>query len=209
MRDSEGILDELMTYCDGEITFKDVFDVLGLVDWRVMHTLCDALLAGDVARQMTVVEEVITAGKDLSQFVEELLRYFRNLLVCKSSKDTEILRLPEDETAELARRAARFPMVKLLNIVEQFAALTNGFDSQIAQRTALEALLIRLSRVDTDVSLDTVMEKLLLLGAGGVVPAVAAPRASSRTAISSSESRLLWRPTRSLTMSCTPSRNLA
>lgn len=177
VRDSEGILDELMTYCDGEITFKDVFDVLGLVDWRVMHTLCDALLAGDVARQMTVVEDVITAGKDLSQFVEELLRYFRNLLVCKSSKDTEILRLPEDETAELARRAARFPMVKLLNIVEQFAALTNGFDSQIAQRTALEALLIRLSRVDTDVSLDTVMEKLLLLGAGGVVPAVAAPPA--------------------------------
>ena len=175
VRDSEGILDELMTYCDGEITFKDVFDVLGLVDWRVMHTLCDALLAGDVARQMTVVEEVITAGKDLSQFVEELLRYFRNLLVCKSSKDADILRLPEDETAELARRAARFPMVKLLNIVEQFAALTNGFDSQIAQRTALEALLIRLSRVDTDVSLDTVMEKLILLGAGGVVPATAPP----------------------------------
>jgi DNA polymerase-3 subunit gamma/tau len=62
-RGSEGILDELMTYCDGEITFKDVFDVLGLVDWRVMPHPVRRPAGGDVARQMTVVEEVITAGK--------------------------------------------------------------------------------------------------------------------------------------------------
>ena len=170
VRDAESVLDELITYCDGEITFQAVFEVLGLVDWRVLHGLCDAMVGGDVARQLILVEEVVAAGKDLSQFVEEILRYFRNLLVCKAGAAAELLRLPPEEITEMRGRADRFPMGKLIRLVEQFATLTNGYDSQLAQRTALEALLIKLAKVDVEVSLDSIMEKLILLGAGGIVP---------------------------------------
>ncbi len=169
VRDAQSILDELITYCDKQITFDDVFEVLGLVDWQYFHALCDAMLAGDVARQLEIIEEVIAAGKDLSQFVEDILRYYRNLLVCLTVGSSEmLLRLPEAEMEEMKKRAKRFSVVKLIKIVEQFADIVNAFDSQIAQRTALETLLIRLTRVDVEISLDTVMEKLLLLGKGGV-----------------------------------------
>ncbi len=170
VRDAQSVLDELISYCDDEITFKDVFEVLGLVDWQYFHALCDAMLAGDVARQLEIIEEVIAAGKDLSQFVEDILRYYRNLLVCLTVGSSELLlRLPEVEMEEMKKRSKRFSLIKLIKLVEQFADLVNGFDSQVAQRTALETLLIRLTRVDVEVSLDTVMEKLLLLGKGGIV----------------------------------------
>lgn len=189
VRDSESILDELITYCQGEITFQDVFDVLGLVDWKVLHSVCDAIVEKDVARLLTLVEEVVSAGKDLSQFVEELLRYFRNLLVCKTADATEMLHLPEEELNEVRQQAARFPLTPLIRIVEQFAELTKGFDSQLAQRIALESLLIRLTKASVEVSVDTVLEKLLYLGAGGValgsVPMpdpVAAPKKPAKSA---------------------------
>lgn len=169
VRDSESILDELITYCDGEIKFEDVFDVLGLVDWQAFHDLCDAILAPNVARQLEIVEDVVAAGKDLSQFVEDILRYFRNLLICQTAGGNEtLLRLPEAEMEAMQLRAKKFSLVKLIKLVEQFAELVNAFDSQIAQRTALETLLIRISQVDAEVSLDTVMEKLILLGKGGI-----------------------------------------
>lgn len=169
IRDAESILDELISYCDDKIDVEDVFDLLGLVDWQAFHNLCDALLDGNVARELEIVEEVTAAGKDLSQFVEDLLRYFRNLLVCRTAgADENLLRLPEAEIEALKTRAGRFSVTKLIKIVEQFADLVDAFDSQVAQRTTLEALLIRLSRVDADVSLESVMEKLMLLGAGGV-----------------------------------------
>jgi hypothetical protein len=60
--------------------------------------------------------------------------------------------------------------VQLIKLVEQFAELTSGFDSQLAQRIALETLLIRLSKASVDISVETVLEKLLLLGAGGFTP---------------------------------------
>lgn len=180
IRDAESILDELISYCDEAIGVEDVFDLLGLVDWQAFHGACDAMLDGNVGRQLEIVEEVTAAGKDLSQFVEDMLRYFRNLLVCRTAGASEkLLRLPEAEVDALQTRAKKFQTTKLIKIVEQFAELVDAFDSQITQRTALEALLIRLSCVDVEVSLDTVMEKLLLLGQGGVA-AGAAPDATAQ-----------------------------
>ncbi len=168
VRDAESILDQLITYCDKEIGFQDVFDVLGLVDWKVLHSLCDALLEKDVAKLIGLVEDVVAAGKDLSQFVQEILRYFRNLLVFKTAQGTDLLHLPPEELEEVKRHAKHFSLTELIRLVEQFAELSSGFDSQLAQRTALEALLIRISKVSVEMSVDAVLEKLVLLGAGGV-----------------------------------------
>jgi DNA polymerase-3 subunit gamma/tau len=170
VRDSESILDQLISYCDAEITFKDVIDVLGLVDWRLLHDLCDAILDQNIARQLGIVDEVVAAGKDLSQFLQEILQYYRNLLVCKTADAEKLLSLPEDELREMQQRAQRFSLTQIIRLVEQFAELTKGFDWQIAQRIALEALLIRLSKVGTEISVDTVLEKLILLQQGGGAP---------------------------------------
>jgi DNA polymerase-3 subunit gamma/tau len=180
VRDSESILDELITYCDGEITFQDVSDVLGLVDWQLLHNLCDAILSQDITTQLTLVEQVTAAGKDLSQFVQELLRYFRNLLVCKTANVRELLHLPEEELVALQARADQVSLTNLIRLVEQFAELANKFDSQLAQRIALEAMLIRISKVGVEVSMDAVMEKLIALGQGGLAAgAVPLPTATS------------------------------
>jgi len=177
VRDAESILDELITYCDEEIAFQDVFDVLGLVNWDVLHTLCEAILNQDIARQLLIVEDVVSGGKDLSQFVQEILRYFRNLLVCKTAGGSDILHLPAAELAAMKRSAQRFSLTTLIRLVEQFAELTSGFDSPLAQRIALESTLIRLSKIGVEISVDTVLEKLLQLGQGGIATALQTPAA--------------------------------
>ena len=185
VRDAESILDQLMSYCDKEITFQDVFDVLGLVDWRVLNDLCDALVNKDVGKQLQIVDDVIVSGKDLSQFVQELLRYLRNLLVSKTANARDLLALPDDQIEALHERAERFTLTELIRLVEQFAEMAKGFDSQVSQRIALEALLIRLSKVGTEVSVDTVLEKLLRLSAGSgppIRPAEAETRSASAPA---------------------------
>lgn len=166
VRDAESILDQLISYCEKEITFQDVFDVLGLVDWQLLHDLCKAIVEKDIAAQLTIVETVVVSGKDLSVFVNDILRYFRNLLVCKTSEANDLLALPDEEIAEMKERANAFTLTTLIRIVEQFAELTGGFDSQLAQRTAIEALLIRMSKVSVEVSVDSILEKIIELQEG-------------------------------------------
>jgi DNA polymerase-3 subunit gamma/tau len=171
VRDAESILDELITYCDGEITFQDVFDVLGLVNWELLSNLSEAILTKNIVAQLEIVERIVTDGKDLSQFVQDILRYYRNLLVCKTANDSSLLHLPEDEVALLKKQAVRYPLSQLIRLVEEFAKLTSGFDSQLAQRIALEALLIRISTLGVGVSIDTVLEKLAALQSGAPLAA--------------------------------------
>lgn len=184
IRDAESILDELITYCESEISFTDVNDVLGLVDWTVLHELCDSVHTQDIGKQLTIIDQVASAGKDLSQFVEELLRYYRNLLICKTADARTLLHLPDIEMDALEERAQRHSLNAIIRMVEQFADLNKGFDSQLAQRIALEALLIRLSKVGTEVSVDSVLDKLMTLAeGGGPAPGVAAatrPPAASK-----------------------------
>lgn len=170
VRDAESILEQLISYCGEEITFQHVFDVLGLVDWRTFHELCDAIFAKDIAKQLRIIEDVVAAGKDLNQFLQDILQYFRNLLVCKTADPAELLALPEEEIEAMRVRADKLKLTELIRLIEQFADLTRDFHSQIGQRIALEALLIRISKISVDMSLDTVLEKLVLLGAGGITP---------------------------------------
>ncbi len=180
VRDAESILDQLISYCDTEITFQDVFDVLGLVDWQVLHTLCEGLRQKDVAILLRIVDDVVGSGKDLSEFAQEILRYFRNLLVIKSGAPDELLALPELEVEVMRQAAGGFTLTELIRLVEQFAELISGLESQLAQRTALEALLIRLARRSVDVSVDSVLEKLAMLGEGIEVENLAPPRRSEQ-----------------------------
>jgi DNA polymerase-3 subunit gamma/tau len=182
VRDAESVLEQLISFCGAEITYRDVYDVLGLVDWRIFHDLCDAVSEKDVARLLQLVDTIVAHGKDLSQFVQDALLYFRNLLVCKTADPKALLSLPDEDIVEMQARAERFSLTDLIRLVEQFAELSKDFDSQLAQRIALEALLIRICRVSVEVSVDSVLEKLMLLGGGAGAqvsgpPAVApAPR---------------------------------
>ncbi|MCP4641327.1 MAG: DNA polymerase III subunit gamma/tau [bacterium] len=170
IRDSESILEQLVSYCGEEITFDDVFDVLGLVDWKVLNALCQAVIDKDIGAQLTIVEDVVRSGKDLSQLVQDILHYLRNVLVCKTADPRGLLALPEEELALMQAHAERIPLTSLIRMVEQFATLSKDFDSQLAQRIALESLLIRVSKVSVEMSVDSVLEKLVQLGAGGLVP---------------------------------------
>jgi len=202
IRDSESILEQVISYCGDDISYDAVYEVLGLVEWTVLHRLCDAMVEKDIATQLQIVEDVVVSGKDLPQFIEEILGYFRNLLVCKTTDAQHLLALPAEELAEMQARAGKFSLTELIRLVEQFSELfKRDFDAQLAPRIALEALLIRCSKVAVEVSLDTVLEKLVQLGAGGmgtgaagpagqdVTPAVSPPKKTASKAKSGAKGR--------------------
>lgn len=178
VRDAESILDQLVSYCGDSIAYQDVFDVLGLVNWSVLHSLSGAIVTQDVATMLEIIDEVVVTGKDLSEFVQEIVRYYRNLLVCKSGAPEALLELPEPELAEMRAKASEFTLMQLVRLVEQFSELAEGYSSQLAQRTALEALLIRISKRSVDVSLDSVLEKLAQYADGTIPPPAQVPEDS-------------------------------
>jgi DNA polymerase-3 subunit gamma/tau len=163
LRDAESILDQLITFCDSKLTYEQVEAVLGLVDWHVFADLCTALRDGNVVRELEIVDEIASAGKDLGQFARDLMTYFRHLLVCKVTGSHKLVSMPAVEREKLAALAKRFTVSELVALVEKSAAVAPGFRGQFGGRVALEVFLMSATKLGAETSIGSILEKLVSL----------------------------------------------
>ncbi len=181
VRDAESILDQLMTYCEGEITYKDVQDVLGLIETQKIDQLVLALQQKDVLQALKTIDEISTSGKNLNQFVEEFIRHIRNLLILKVTQQENIFFMPEEDIKRLKEQAEKFTTIQLMRLVEQLADLNQNFTLQLSHQTALESFVIKYCKVGDELSIESILEKLLQLEENLIT--------SSKTAVSVKENR--------------------
>ncbi|MCX8063644.1 MAG: DNA polymerase III subunit gamma/tau [Candidatus Hydrogenedentes bacterium] len=163
VRDAESILDQLMTYCDDEITYKDVQDVLGLIEFEKIAEFVVAVRDRDLVKVLKIIDDLAVSGKDLFQFVDEVIRFFRNILVYKSTKRSDVLYLPQEDVERIKAVSEGFTTVQLIRLIEQLALISQNFNSQISQRTVLESFFVRYCKVGVEISLEQLFEKLIRL----------------------------------------------
>jgi len=148
VRDGLSLLDQIFSYCGSSVSADDVVEVLGLVSGQVIADLASALLAGDLATAMDRLDQVYTYGMDLKRFINELLSWFRNLVVCRvGSRPEQLLDLPEDEMA-LLRKTAESHSAETLSFM--FNVLMESLEKasfSSRPRFALEMAFIRAVQV--------------------------------------------------------------
>ena len=90
MRDALSLLDQCIAFHYGEtLTYDMALDVLGGVDNTVFSKMLRMVIDKNVLGAITLLEEVIYQGRELTQFVTDFTWYLRNLLLLKSSDGIE------------------------------------------------------------------------------------------------------------------------
>jgi DNA polymerase-3 subunit gamma/tau len=179
LRDAESALDQLIAFRGKDIKEMDVLAVFGLVSRQVLDTMARAILAGDLPTLLQQVGELDAAGKDLQRLAQELLEYFRNLLVAASG--SLALAAPdttEAQAATLQELVASSTVPRLLGVADILLELQSQIRFALSRRTLLELTLMRCARAASTASLDDVLAQLERAKAalGGVPsPASAAP----------------------------------
>ena len=88
MRDALSLLDQCVAfYTNGTLRYEDVLEVLGAVDTEVFSDMLRMIINGDITGVIKELDELILAGRDLSQFVSDFTWYIRNLLMLKTSPE--------------------------------------------------------------------------------------------------------------------------
>ena len=144
VRDGLSLLDQIFSYCGQEIRTTDVIEVLGLVSHQLIANLGTALLNGDLASVYALLDEIYLQGTDIKRFSNDLLSWFRGLIVCKvSKKPGALLEVTEEELAILEKTAAAHTLETLSAI---FNLLLEGLEKALLSqqpRMALELSFIR------------------------------------------------------------------
>jgi len=183
VRDGLSLLDQVFSYCGDTVTGQKVVDVLGLVSHQVIADLAEALLAGDLASALARLDEVYSYGMDLKRFINELLSWFRGLVVCSVSRQPEqLLDLPTDELAVLQKTAAAYSSQSLSFM---FHLLMEGLEKasySSRPRFGVEMVFIKAVQAGDVVPLTDLLGRLDDALAGVVLPQAVEPSAQRKPA---------------------------
>jgi len=174
MRDAESAFDQLISFCGDTIREEDVLEVFGLTGHQEIWNLAEAIQAGQADLALRQVRELIERGKDLGRLTQELLRYFRNLLLFTIS--SEIAREELDET-ELHHYEAMQPLpsrASVLAIIDELILLEEKIRFALVKEVLFEIAVIRMTQQREKVALEEVIQSL----ATGTLPP---PKVSSQS----------------------------
>lgn len=181
MRDSQSLLEQVMSFSGDALTAAAVHAMLGTADDMRLHELGKTLAAGDAATAMTLVEKACGEGVAPGRLAEQLLGYFRDMLTvavgCPPSMQRHTGEALHAELRELADRWGRETVLAIVGLIDH--ALTRIRHSMHG-RVLLEAALIQVCHLP---NLQQVADLAASLTAGGAVPAAAsraAPQAEKK-----------------------------
>ncbi len=162
MRDAMSLLDQVIAFSGAKLTADDVARVLGVADRKILHELATALVGGDGATALKVVDRLAQQGFDLGHVARDILRHLRNLVVAKvcGEQGKELLDLADEESADVHALAKAAEVDDLLRLYQGFS---RGFDEIVKSgqpRTALEMALVRLARRPPLLPLDELLSRL-------------------------------------------------
>jgi DNA polymerase-3 subunit gamma/tau len=125
MRDALSLLDQCIAFYLGQtLTYDNVLKVLGAIDTEVFSRLLRSVIAGEVTSCIEILDEIITQGRDLNQFVIDFTWYLRNLMLLKSAEDMEdVLEMSSDNLALLKEEAKMVDTEILMRYIQVLSAL--------------------------------------------------------------------------------------
>lgn len=88
MRDSQSLLDQVITFANGDITIEKVSEILGLTDRALLMKALTAVIEKDSQTALDMIESLFQAGYDPQLFAEDLLEQIRNALIVKTNRDS-------------------------------------------------------------------------------------------------------------------------
>ena len=106
MRDAESMLDQLLSSGSERIDETRVRDLLGLADGEVVTTFLDALVDGDAAAGITLLDGLEERGRDMRSFLDQVVDALRTELVAGLSDGGSASGRPTAAIAAAARRLA-------------------------------------------------------------------------------------------------------
>ena len=162
MRDSLSILDQCLAFFSGEeVTLEKVLDIMGAVDQTIFFEMTEAISRKDAKKAMTLVEEMMLSGRDVKQFVAEMLQHLRNLLMAATIPDAGMVLDLSKENGERLQAAAKvLSPEEMIYLIGKFSDLQSEMKWAPNERILLEVTLMKLCAPWTEKDVTTLAARL-------------------------------------------------
>ncbi len=122
MRDALSILDKIVSFSNGELTYANTLEHLNILDEAYFFKLINFLTKQDLTGAMLLFDEINQKGFEGDMVLEGLASFIRNILVCKDPASAGLLESIEgwkDQYVNTAKEISTPYLVSALNILNE------------------------------------------------------------------------------------------
>lgn len=142
MRDAISILERCSQESADEITADLVKELVGIPSLEMIHKLTKAILENDETTALEAIDDVLEDGKDLYNFLWEVIKYVKDILVYKATKKLELYNQEElDKIKSLAQKAEK---TRFLEIIYQLSELESSLKSSTQKTIMFQAGILKI-----------------------------------------------------------------
>jgi DNA polymerase-3 subunit gamma/tau len=181
LRDALTMLEQVASYAGGAVDAATVDAAFGATGRQYARALVDAILGGEAATALRVVDEASDAGADMLGLVRGAIAEYRNLLVARIDPELLSRDLSNADAEAVSALAAGTPQPKVVRGLRLLADALAAGRASGNPRLELETAVLRLIVQGEDPSLEALATRVALLEGGA--PVAPAPVVRSARAV--------------------------
>lgn len=146
MRDALSILERCIQDGENKIDEDKIKDLVGIPKITYVHSIIEAIIEYDVDKALKAMDEILNQGKDLNNFLWEIIKYVKDILIYKSSGKVDLY--SEEEIQNIKNISEKATKEKLVNLIYELSNLENDIKWSTQKIIMFQAGIIKLCSKD-------------------------------------------------------------
>ena len=142
MRDALSILERCIQDGDNKIDEDKIKDLVGIPKITFVHNITEGIIEYDVDKSLQSINDILEDGKDLDNFIWEIIKYVKDILIYKSSGKVDLY--SEEEINNIKAIAEKVSKERLVNLVYELSNLENDMKWSTQKNIMFQAGIIKL-----------------------------------------------------------------
>ncbi|MDR2513374.1 MAG: DNA polymerase III subunit gamma/tau [Puniceicoccales bacterium] len=155
MRDSQSILDQVISFCGKKVTAEDVSNIYGLATVGEINDLTGAMAAGAYAEVISLSDQLVAKGRDLIRTLQHTQARVREALLAAISSGGQTDKLGAPLLTE-----------QLLRMLETLQAGEASVRGGLSERVNFEVTLLKAVEQSRTRAIDSLIREIKNLAAG-------------------------------------------
>lgn len=153
MRDSLSILDKIVSFTNGEVTYQNTLEHLNILDEDYYFRLLDCVYKQDLSSALLMFDEINRKGFEGDTVLNGFAEFLRNLLVSSDAKVAMLLEVAEDFKQKYLQTAQKIPAAFIISALNILNEAEINYKQARNKRLHVELTLIKLSYLQQAIEL--------------------------------------------------------
>ncbi|MBQ2938712.1 MAG: DNA polymerase III subunit gamma/tau [Clostridia bacterium] len=160
MRDSLSILERCVQDGENKIDEDKIKDLVGIPKITFVHNIVNSIIEYDIDEALNSMNEILDQGKDLNNFLWEIIKYVKDVLIYKSSEKAELY--SKEEVENIKALSSKVTKERLVNLIYELSKLENDMKWSTQKTIMFQAGIIKLcsKEVGTGGNVEERLEKI-------------------------------------------------